>query len=69
MKTALEIRDAIKTADSLLQNTRWDLVDNIADFRSDDIEQIEKVAQFVKAKADELILTANDEMWRRQNMV
>lgn len=66
--TALEIRDAIKYADSALQNTRWDLVDCIVDFSNDDIEQIEKVAQFVKDKADEIILTTTNEIWRRKNM-
>ena len=57
MKSALEIRDAIKSADFILQSIRWELVDAIDTFSNDDIEQIKKVASFVIAKADEIILT------------
>ena len=69
MKTALEIRDAIGDADFILHETRWDLVDNIDTFSNDEIEQIKKTAEFVRAKADEIILTTTNEMWRRKNMV
>jgi hypothetical protein len=58
VKTGLEIRDAIKQAEGILQKAAWDFVDSIDSLADDDIEQIRKVAEFAKNRADMIVATS-----------
>jgi hypothetical protein len=64
--TALETRNKIEYADSILQGLRWELLYSIISFTNDDVEQIKKVTQFLKAKSDEIINTVDAELRQRK---